>query len=203
MEDLRAGNTDCRDLFCGSHYRTTLALRHLGRRYIRGAGGFLWAQSRSILRRSFCPVDVLSQLDQRQESFASTSRCFEPPGSLLAICRCCLCLLSFPVSWPVHSRSSFQSQLRNEPAVASSLAMAADYQSLGAREAINRAAIGTLYLVLPAFYVFALARLFFRRKISYHPVFISIGCFLELFICTTRSTGRSSFTSPGPFRPSF
>ena len=48
-----------------------------------------------------------------------------------------------------------------------------DYQSLGAREAINRAAIGTLYLAVLAFYVFALARLFFKRKINHHPVLIA------------------------------
>lgn len=46
------------------------------------------------------------------------------------------------------------------------------YQSVGAREAINRATIGMLYLVLPAFYLFALARLFFRRS-NLHPVFIA------------------------------
>lgn len=48
-----------------------------------------------------------------------------------------------------------------------------NYQSAGTREAVNRAAIGTLYLAVLAFYVFALARLIFKRKISYHPVLIA------------------------------
>ena len=47
------------------------------------------------------------------------------------------------------------------------------YQSVGAREVINRAAIGVLYLVLPAFYLFALVRLFLRRTSNLHPVFIA------------------------------
>jgi hypothetical protein len=47
------------------------------------------------------------------------------------------------------------------------------YAAVGAREVINRATVGMLYLVLPAFYVFALARLFFRRTSNLHPVFIA------------------------------
>ena len=47
------------------------------------------------------------------------------------------------------------------------------YQSVGAREAINRATIGVLYLALPAFYLLALARLFLRRTSNLHPVFIA------------------------------
>jgi len=47
------------------------------------------------------------------------------------------------------------------------------YGSVGAREAINRASIGVLYLVLPAFYLFALARLFLRRTSNLNPVFIA------------------------------
>jgi hypothetical protein len=48
-----------------------------------------------------------------------------------------------------------------------------DYQSLGTREAINKAAIGILYLAVPAFYVFALARLIFKRAASHHPIFVA------------------------------
>lgn len=44
--------------------------------------------------------------------------------------------------------------------------------SVGARELINRISVGTLFLLLPAFYLFALARLVFRRT-SLHPVFIA------------------------------
>ena len=47
------------------------------------------------------------------------------------------------------------------------------YGSVGAREVINRATIGVLYLVLPAFYLFALARLFLRRTGNVHPIFIA------------------------------
>jgi hypothetical protein len=48
-----------------------------------------------------------------------------------------------------------------------------DYRSLGTREAVNRLTIGTLYLAVLAFYVFALARLFFKRKITVHPVLLA------------------------------
>ena len=48
-----------------------------------------------------------------------------------------------------------------------------DYQSLGTREAINRVAVGMLYLAVPAFYVFALARLIFKRSVSHHPIFVA------------------------------
>jgi hypothetical protein len=47
------------------------------------------------------------------------------------------------------------------------------YQFAGAREVVNRVAVGTLYLALPACYVFALARLFFRRSHNLPPVFIA------------------------------
>ena len=47
------------------------------------------------------------------------------------------------------------------------------YQSLGAREAIHRAAIGTLYLTMLAFYVVGLARLFLKRTVKHHPVFVA------------------------------
>ena len=59
--------------------------------------------------------------------------------------------LSIPVPWPWRQ----------------------NYGSLGAREVINRATIGVLYVVLPAFYLFALARLFLKRKSNLHPVFIA------------------------------
>ena len=47
------------------------------------------------------------------------------------------------------------------------------YQLVGTREVINRVTIGVLYLVLPAFYLFGLARLFLRRTSNMHPVFIA------------------------------
>ena len=59
--------------------------------------------------------------------------------------------LSLPVPWPWRQ----------------------SYQFAGAREIIHRVTVGTLFLVLPAFYIFALPRLFFRRASNLHPVFIA------------------------------
>lgn len=59
--------------------------------------------------------------------------------------------LSLPVPWPWRQ----------------------SYQFVGAREIINQVTVGTLFLVLPAFYIFALARLCFRRASNLHPVFIA------------------------------
>lgn len=48
-----------------------------------------------------------------------------------------------------------------------------DYRTLGGREAIHRAAIGMLYLAFPVFYLFALARLIFKRTATHHPIFVA------------------------------
>ena len=47
------------------------------------------------------------------------------------------------------------------------------YRLVGIREAINRLAIGLLFLALPAFYLFALIRLLLKRTVRAHPVFIA------------------------------
>ena len=47
------------------------------------------------------------------------------------------------------------------------------YADVGVREAINRFAIGMLFLLLPALYLFAFARLLFKRTAQLHPVFIA------------------------------
>jgi hypothetical protein len=47
------------------------------------------------------------------------------------------------------------------------------YRLIGLREAINRLSISCLFLLFPAFYLFAFARLIFKRTVRAHPVFIA------------------------------